>query len=222
MIVTVAGTQAEDSRTDTITLEQTAWAKVAVPRDSPAAVDDPVIITTRDGAPVMTGQVVTVQDSYRHHRLIVRPLVMVDMTARMVAPTTLQDMPLPDVLAAILGPHRVTVRPPLVSLRVPFWSTHQRPQLWALESLIRAVRWDRHPIAWRYSARDDEIQVAEPGDPEGRMEHVVDEPLFARGGALEVSAVDRRIEAGDILNGAPVRQEKTCWTRRVKRTLAWV
>lgn len=221
VIATAAGTLVEDSRIETITLEQTAWAKVAAPRDTTAAGGDPCVITTREGAPVMTGSIVRVQPTYRHHRLIVRPLVLVDMDMRTVPPTTLQDTPLPDVLAAALGPHAVTVGPSLRSLRVPFWTTGARPQQWVLESVIRSVRWFGHRIVWRYSARDDEIQVYEPGGDEGRMAHTIDGPLFARGGALEVSAVDYQVQAGDELNGDPVLKEHTCWTRRVKRTLAW-
>ena len=220
MIVTVAGTPVEPSRIDVCTLPQTGWAFIATPPVT-ANPGDPVEITTRDGAPVLAGEVTKVERSHRHLRIVVRPAALADMDRRMVGPVTLEDSAVPDVLAAALGPHQVTALPPLDTARMVLWSTRERSQRWCLESIMRALRHDGEQVAWRFDARGDQLVAFAPGGDEQRMEHTVDNPLMARGGAVEVSAVRYRVQAGDVLNGAEVRECKTTWTKHRKRSLAW-
>ena len=220
MIVTVAGAPITPSRIDVCTLPQTAWAFIATP---PVTVSpgDPVEITTRDGAPVLAGEVAKVERSWRHLRIVARPAVLADMDRRMVGPITLEDSAVPDVLAEALGPHDFDVLPPLDTTRMALWSTRERTQRWCLESIMRALRHDGEPVAWRFDARADRMVVFAPGGDEQRMEHTVERVLMARGGAVEVSAVDNQVQAGDVLNGAEVRECKTNWTKQRKRSLVW-
>ena len=220
MIVTVGGAEIEPSRIDVCTLPQTGWAFVATPPVT-VSVGDPVEITTRDGAPVLTGEVAKVERSHRHLRIVVRPAVLADMDRRMVGPVTLEDNAVPDVLAAALGPHTITALPPLDTARMVLWSTRERSQRWCLESIMRALRHDGEQVAWRFDARDDALVVFAPGGDEQRIEHDVERPLMARGGAVEVSAVDNQVQAGDVLNDAEVRECKTTWTKQRKRSLVW-
>ena len=221
MIVTVAGSPVEPSRIDVRTLAQTAWAWLAAPSSVAAAVGDPVEITTRDGALVLTGEVAKVERSHRHQRIVVRPVVLADMDRRMVDPTTLHDQTVPDLLAAVLGDHAVRVRPPLDTVQVPLWSTRERSQRWCLEAVLRTLNHAASASVWRYSARDDSVHVFAPGDTAERQEHAVNDPLLARGGAVEVSAVRYAVEAGDLLNGRLIQRVDTVWMKRVKRSLAW-
>lgn len=222
MIVTVAGSPVEPSRIDVCTLPQTGWAFIATPPVT-VSVGDPVEITTRDGAPVLTGEVAKVERSWRHLRIVARPAVLADMDRRTVGPITLQDSAVPDVLTEVLGPHQVTVLPPIDTARMALWSTRERSQRWSLESIMRALRHDGEAVAWRFDARADRLVVFAPGGDEQRVEHAVERVLMARGGAVEVGAVDNQVQAGDILNGAEVRECKTIWMRRpsVKRSLVW-
>ena len=119
MTVTVAGAEIEKSRVDVVTLPQTAWAWIATPRTVAAALGDPAEIATVDGAPVLTGEVVKVERSRRHQRIIARPVALVDMIRRMVDPVTLQDQTVPALLAAVMGAHPAAVLPPLDSVPAP-------------------------------------------------------------------------------------------------------
>ena len=220
MIVTVAGAAVEPSRIDVCTLPQTGWAFIATPPVT-ASPGDPVEITTRDGAPVIAGEVVKVERSHRHLRIVARPAVLADMDRRMVAPITLMDSAVPDVLAAALGPHQVMVLPPFDTVRMVLWSTRERTQRWCLESVMRALRHDGEQVAWRFDARGDQLVVFAPGGDEQRMELDVERVLMARGGAVEIDAVGNQVQAGDVLNGAEVREVKTHWTKQRKRSLAW-
>ena len=221
MTATIAGAEIEKSRIDVVTLLRTAWVWITAPSIVAAAVGDTATVTTGTGAPVLTGEVVKVERSRRHQRIIVRPAVLVDMTRRMVDPVTLQDVAVPDVLAAALGPHAVTALQPFDSLPVPLWSTRTRTQRWTLESVMRMVDHTGSPVTWRYSARDDTIYVFAPGDTSGRQEHTVTDALLARGGAVEVSATANAVEAGDVFNGRPVKRVDTCWAHARKRSLVY-
>ena len=209
------------SRLDVVTQERTAWAWITAPVSVSAAAGDPVSVTTRDGAPVLTGEVTKVERSHRHLRIIARPVSLADMDRRQVPAVALVDPMVPDVLAHALGDHQHRVLPPLSAMPVALWTTRERSQRWALESGLRMLQHNGQPATWRYSARDDEILIFEPGGDEQRMEHQIDDALFARGGAVEVSAVRTQVQAGDMLNGALVREVRTCWMHRIKRSLVF-
>ena len=153
MTVTIAGSAIDQSRIEVATLPQTAWAWITAPLSAAVEVGAPVEITTRDGAPVLAGAVAKVQLSRRHQRIIARPAVLADMTRRTVEPETLTDVRPPEALAVALGPHTVTVLPPVDTVPMPLWSTRTRTQSWALESVLHALRHDSQAVAWRYDAR---------------------------------------------------------------------
>ena len=88
--------------------------------------------------------------------------------------------------------------------------------------MLHALRHDSQAVAWRYDARGDAVVVFEPGGDEQRTERTVDDPLLARGGAVEVSAVSYAIQSGDVLDGAVVRAVKTTWMDRRKRHLVYI
>ena len=122
-----------------------------------------------------------------------------------------------------LGPHTVTVLPPVDTVPMPLWSTRTRTQSWALESVLLALRHDGEAVAWRYDARGDEVVVFEPGADERRTELTVDDPLLARGGAVEVS----RRALPDPGGGRTQRHggaggASTTWMDRRKRSLVYV
>ena len=223
MTVTVAGSAIDQSRIEVATLPQTAWAWITAPLSAAVEVGAPVEITTRDGAPVLSGAVAKVQLSRRHQRIIARPAVLADMTRRTVEPETLTDVRPPDALAVALGPHTVTVLPPVDTVPMPLWSTRTRSQSWALESVLHALRHDSQAVAWRYDARADAVIVFEPGGDEQRTELTVADPLLSRGGAVEVSAVSYAIQSGDLLDGAlVVRAVRTTWMKEMKRSLVYL
>ena len=222
VIVTLAGTEVEKSRVDVVTLPQTAWAWIATPRTVAAALGDPAEITTVAGAPVLAGEVVKVERSRRHQRIIARPVALVDMIRRMVDPVTLQDQTVPALLAAVMGgAPGVTVLPPLDSSQLPFWSTRTRSQRWCLLAVLRALRHNSVAVAWRFDARGDLVTVFSPGGDEQRPDHTVDDALLARGGAVELSAVRYAVQAGDTLSGAKVQRVDTTWMHRRKRSLVY-
>ena len=222
MTVTVGGSTLDQSRIEVATLPQTAWAWITAPMSAAVEVGAPVEITARDGAPVLAGEIAKVERSRRHQRIIARPAVLADMTRRTVGPETLTDIRPLEALAVALGSHAVTVLPPIDAATMPLWSTRERTQAWALESVLLALRHDGEAVAWRYDARGDEVVVFAPGGDEQRTEHEIDDPLLARGGAIEVSAVRYQVQAGDVLNGAEVRAVKTVWMDRRKRSLVYV
>lgn len=197
-----------------------AW--IDAPATVTAALGDPIEITTADGFPVLTAEVIRVERTRRHRRIVAQPAALADMDRRVVGPETLNEPMLLDVLAVVMGQHAAVALAPLDTARLALWTTRERSQLWCLESVLRALRHNGQPTDWRFDARGNRVVLFVPGDDAERSEHDVTDALAARGGGVEVSAVSYAVQAGDLVNGELVLMARTVWTDRTKRTTVWV